>query len=128
MATNQIPIWWSLNTFIEEEDWNDYNDDSSRGPYLKVIVEITRRGHDGYCSGIDESSEGKFVDCFSGEEVDIEEHTYRMVAALPLKAPNGDDWVFEDMIFDPEWMCPSGGSGVCGIPSSVRFISATQVN
>jgi hypothetical protein len=119
------PAWWKIGRFVEESDWDE--SDAPAHPYLKVIVEATERGHDGYCSGIDICAEGHPVCCYSGEAIEVEERTYKMIGCLPLKDEKGASWNFQGPDFDPGWGCSSDGSGVCGIRPSVRFISMERV-
>ena len=119
------PAWWKPAHFVEEADWDE--SDAPAHPYLKVIVEATERGHDGYCSGIDICAEGHAVCCYSGEAIEVEERTYRMIGCLPLKDDKDASWNFQGPDFDPGWGCVSDGSGVCGIRPSVKFLSMERV-
>lgn len=124
---------------MAEEEWEDLNDDSTRGPYLKVVVEVTERDHDGYCSEIeedenedededeDEDEEGEHTDGWYAP-VKIYDTTYRMIGAMPLKDEHGASWDFLCGHFDPGWDCASGGSSVCGVRPSVRFLSMERIN
>ena len=119
------PAWWKAGRFVEETDWDE--SDALAYPYLKVIVEATERGHDGYCSGIDICAEGHPVCCYSGEAIEVEERTYKMVGCLPLKDEKGASSNFQGPDFDPGWGCVSDGSGACGIRPSIRFLSMERV-
>lgn len=118
------PLWWCAGDFETEERWAPQTHD---GPYLKVVVEATESAHEGYCSGIDEDDEGKFVCCFNGDAIEITQTKKTYVGAVPLKDANGADWVFQGPDFDPGWGCVSGGSGVCGIHPVVRFVSVKRL-
>ena len=126
---SKMPLWWKAATFVPEEDWEDMNDDTQRGSYLKVVVEVTERSHDGYCSGIEECEDGTFLRWYAdGEPEEIEEVTYRRVGAIPLKDERGANWDFLCGSFDPGWGCGGGGSGVCGVRTTVCFVSMERVN
>lgn len=123
------PAWWEAGDWVTEEDWNKAAvEPAFVAPYLKVVVEVTERDHDGYCSGVERDyDDTHFIHSRGGEKVEIEERRYRMVAALPLKDKKGAAWEFVGSAFDPNWRCASGGSGVCGVRPSVSFVSMERV-
>jgi hypothetical protein len=118
------PLWWQAGDFVKEEDWDTA--DAAEVPYLKVVVDVIERSHDGYCSGVEEDEDGNYIH-FGGGEVEIEETAYRMIGRLPLKDANGAAWQFQGPTFDPLWRCASGGSGVCDVGASVTFVSMERV-
>lgn len=118
------PLWWELGHWDKEEDWEDY--ERPEGSYLKVVVEVTERSHDGYCSGVEEDEDGHYIH-FGGGEVEIEETKYKMIASLPLRDPGGAAWNYQGPAFDPGWRCATGGSGVCDVRPSVSFVSMERI-
>ena len=122
------PAWWEAGDFACAGDSDEEDEETEmQRPYLRVVVQAITRSHDGYCSGIDEDEDGDGFHCFGGGEVEVEEHSYLMTGFLPLKDPHGQSWDFQIPPFDPGWRCASGGSGVCGIRPSIRFVSMTRV-
>ncbi len=117
------PKWWAAGDFVKEEDWNPSNWTT---PYLKVVVDVVERSHDGYCSGIEEDDDGHFIH-FGGGDVITEETNYKMIGRVPLKDKRGGAWNFLGPSFDPRWRCASGGSGVCGVRPSVSFVSMERI-
>jgi hypothetical protein len=130
------PAWWKAGHFWREEEW-DKASDAPVGPYLKVTVEATERSHNGYCSELETTETGRTYcrKCvwttsemeFEAESVEIEETTYKMVGAIPLKDAYGHSWNFLYGPFDPGWRCASGGSGFCGVRPSVVFLSMERI-
>ena len=134
-SNDSRPAWWVVaqnsagyedpqNSFKREEDWDAAS--APKQSHLLVVVEVTERRHDGYCSGLDTDEDGR-VTHWSGEELDVEETTYRMVGAIPLKDEHGQNWNFQGPPFDPLWLL-CNGSGVCNLRPSVQFLSMTRVN
>ncbi len=120
------PAWWEAGNFQRAEDSDDEEEaEPLARPYLRVIVQATERDHDGYCSGVDGDEEHGYH--IFGGEVDVMEESYLMTGFLPLKTPQGENWNFQGPDFDPGWRCASGGSSVCPIRPTVRFISMTRV-
>jgi hypothetical protein len=136
---DDAPDWWKHGNFVPSDDWDEAS--APAHPYLRIVVEVTERNHDGYCSGIDEDEDGEFH--VRGDHVEIEETVALYTGCLPLHDWHGDNWEFKqgdalqtdycessDFLcppIDPGWRCASGGSGVCGVRPSVRFVSMTHV-
>lgn len=112
------PRWWrAVKNLVTEEDWG-YVPGMVRVPFFKIVIKITKRSHDGYCSDVDDKKHhGVFRD------TDMIETVYKMVGMLPLRDSSGNPWTITVDPFDPGWWCPTDGSGVCGIRSSVQFVS-----
>jgi hypothetical protein len=121
------PAWWGAGKFVEEDEWDE--DSAPAPPYLRVVVEATTRTHDGYCSDVEEDEDGEFVYSYTNEPVKLKERSFLMVGNLPLKDDHGANWKFQGPSFEPWWNCcgPKGGSGVCGVPATIRFVSMTRV-
>lgn len=120
-AKERRPAWWDAGDFEPAGRWQDTMD----GPHLKVVVEVTERDHDGWCSSIDGDEEEGFHTW--GHELEITETTETYIGCLPLKDEKGAAWDFLCQDFDPGWRCASGGSGVCGVRPSVRFVSMERI-